>query len=117
MPRLSHPGLERDGVVRRLRLADGPGLRAPRFDVPGDPRRSLDRLSPARASRGARAAGAELSVHLAGPRGSGPRPGVGRGRILDRAVLADRPRRRARYPPLLRVALSCGAEATARGIR
>ena len=40
--------------------------------------------------------GPDLRLHLAGPRGGRARPGVGGGRVLDRAVVADRSRRRAR---------------------
>ena len=60
--RVPHAGVERDGVVRRLRAADGPRLRAPRPDVAGDARRALDRLPPAGAARGARAAGPDASI-------------------------------------------------------
>ena len=48
-------------MVRRLRAADGPRLRAPRPDVAGDARRALDRLPPARAARGAAARRARSS--------------------------------------------------------
>ena len=61
-PRLPHAGVERDGVVRRLRAADGPRLRAPRPHVAGDARRALDRLPPARAARRARAARPDASI-------------------------------------------------------
>ena len=56
-PRLPHADLERDGLVRRLRPADGPRLRAPRPHVAGNARGALDRLPPAGAARGAAAAG------------------------------------------------------------
>ena len=46
------------------------------------------------AARGARAAGREGRVHLRGQ----PGRGLGGGRVLDRAELAHRPRRRARHP-------------------
>ena len=55
-PRLPHADLERDRVVRRLRPADGPCLRAPRPHVAGDARRALDRLPPAGPARGAASA-------------------------------------------------------------
>ena len=48
--------LERDGVVRRLRAADGARHRAARHDEPGDARRPLARLPPAGQARGAREA-------------------------------------------------------------
>ena len=112
-PRLPHADLERDGVVRRLRAADGARLRAPRPHEPGDARRALDRLPPARAAGGARAPGQELRLDLAGPRGGRARAGVGGGRVLDRAVVADRSRRRARHPQVLRVAVPARREARA----
>ena len=61
-PRVPHPDLERDGVVRRLRAADGARLRAPRPHVAGDPRRALDRLPPAGAARGPGSARASAST-------------------------------------------------------
>ena len=72
--RLPHADLERDRVVRRLRAADGARLRAPRPHEPGDARRALDRLPPAGAARGARAAGQDASTSPGRPtrrRGSG----------------------------------------------
>ena len=60
-PRVPHADLERDGLVRRLRPADGPCLRAPRPHVAGNARRALDRLPPAGAARGAAAARAASS--------------------------------------------------------
>ena len=60
--RVPDADLERDGVVRGLRAADGPRLRAPRPHVAGDARRALDRLPPAGAARGARAAGQDAST-------------------------------------------------------
>ena len=114
--RLPHAHVERDRVVRRLRAADGPRLRAPRPHEPGDPRRALDRLPPAGAAGGAREAGPALRPHLAGARGGGARAGVGGGRVLDRAVVAHRSGRRARDPQVLRVALSPRREAAHRGV-
>src|SRR5216684_3761357 len=115
-PRLPHPDLERDRVVRGLRAADGPRLRASRPHEPGDPRRALDRLPPAGAASGAGEAGQDLRSHLAGPRGGRARAGVGGGRVLDRAVVAHRSRRLARHPQVLRVALPAGREAPRRGV-
>src|SRR5256712_287842 len=48
--------MERNGVVRRFRPADGACLGAPRPHVAGDPRGPLDRFPPARAARDARPA-------------------------------------------------------------
>ena len=115
-PCLPHAGVERDGLVRRLRPAHGGGLGAPRPHEPGDPRRALDRLPPARAPGRAREGGADVRLDLAGARGGRARPGVGGGRVLDRAVLAHRPRREPRHPPLLRVAVSAGREAPHRRV-
>ena len=53
--------LERDRLLRRLRAADGPRLRAPRPALLRAVRRPVDRLPPARAARGARAARASRS--------------------------------------------------------
>ena len=114
--RLSDADLERDGVVRRLRAADGPRLRASRPDVAGDARGALDRLPPAGAAPGAGAPGQDLRLHVAGARGRRHRPGVGRGRVLDRALVAHRPRRRARHPQVLRVAVPPRREAPHRGV-
>src|SRR5438094_700359 len=107
--------MERNGVVRRFRPADGARLGAPRPHVAGDPRGPLDRFPPARAARDARAAGPDVRLHLAGSRGGGTRTGVGGGRVLDRALVADRPRREPRCAEVLRVALSSGSEAPGRG--
>ena len=60
-------------------------------------------------------AGQHVRSHLAGARGGRARAGLGGGRVLDRAVLADRSRRRARHPEVLRVAVSAGREAAHRG--
>ena len=67
--RRAHPHLERDGVLRRLRAPHGHGRRAPRHPEPGDPFRPLGQLSPAGPARGARAAGADLPLHLRGQPG------------------------------------------------
>ena len=88
-------------------LPDGPRRRAPRHPEPGDAVRALGELPPARAARRPRAHGRDLPLHLRGQ----PGRGLGRGRVLDRALLADRSRRRAGDPPLLRVALRGGGEA------
>src|SRR5437763_8349882 len=112
---VSDTDLERDGVVCRLRAADGPRLRAPRPHVAGDARRALDRLPPARAARRPREAGPDLRPHVAGARGCGARPGVGGGRVLDRALVAHRSGRRPRDPQVLRVALPGGRQALHRG--
>ena len=61
----------------------------------------MDRLPPAGAARrAARALGERFDVTYAGE----PGRGVGGGRVLDRAVVAHRSRRRARHPQVLRVA-------------
>ncbi len=76
--------LERDGVVRRLRAADGPRHRAPRHDEPGDARRAAGSgfRQPVHA-RGAGEAAASRSTltHEAEPRRS-----VGGSRVLGRAL-------------------------------
>ena len=113
--RLPHADLERDGLVRGLRAADGSCLRAPRSHVPGDTRRALDRLPPAGAARGAAAPGQRVRVDVASPRGGGDRAGVGGGRALDRAVVADRSRREPRHPEVLRVSVPARREAQDRG--
>ena len=114
-PRVPDADLERDGVVRRLRAADGPRLRAPRPHVAGDPRGALDRLSPAGAAGRPGENGQALRPHVAGARGRRPRASVGGGRVLDRALLANRSGRLARHPEVLRVAVSPGREAPHRG--
>ena len=55
----STPTWSRDGVVRRLRAADGLSARAPRRRLLRDPRRALDRLPPAGAAPPRRARAAE----------------------------------------------------------
>ena len=60
--------------------------------------------------------GKTLRLDLAGARGGRARAGVGGGRVLDRAVLAHRPRRRARHPQVLRVALPARREAAHRRV-
>src|SRR5437667_255643 len=97
-PCVSHAGVERDGVVRRLRAANGPRVRASRPDVAGDARRALDRLPPAGAAGGDGARGADVRVDVAGPRGGRHRPGVGGRRVLDRALVAHRTRRPHGHP-------------------
>src|SRR5207248_10578757 len=44
------PNLERDGLVRRLRAADGPRHGTARRDEPGNARGAVDRLPPAGAA-------------------------------------------------------------------
>src|SRR2546427_11855673 len=88
--------MERNGVVRRFRPADGARLGAARPHVAGDPRGPLDRFPPARAARDARAAGPDVLLHLASSRGGGDRTGVGGGRVLDLAIGEGRTRREAR---------------------
>ena len=61
-PRVPDADLERDGVVRGLRAADGARLGAPRPHVAGDARRALDRLPSARAARRAREERASASI-------------------------------------------------------
>ena len=56
-PCLPYADMERDRVVRRLRLADGPCVGTPRPDESGDSRRTMDRLSPAGAACRARKQG------------------------------------------------------------
>ncbi|GIX48862.1 MAG: hypothetical protein KatS3mg131_3073 [Candidatus Tectimicrobiota bacterium] len=107
-----HPGVERDRLVCRLRLAHGHGRRAPRPDEPGDAGWQLDRLSPAGAARGAREAGAASALDVR----SQPRRGLGGGRVLDRALLAHRPRRQPGGAPVLRVALPPGGKADRGGV-
>ncbi len=105
-PRRAHPDLERDGLVRRLRPADGPRRRAPRPPQLRDPRRQLDRLPPAGHPRRRRAGRPDGQRY---PRDE-PGRGLGGERVLDRAVLADRPGRLARHPALVRVAGPAGRE-------
>src|SRR3989442_11764800 len=82
--------MEGNGVVRRLCLADGARLRAPRPHVARDPRGAVDRLPTARAPRRPREDGRAVRPHLAGSRSGGGRAGLGGGRVLDRAVVAGR---------------------------
>ena len=58
-----------------------------------------------------RAARERLGETVTDTREVNPGRGVGGERVLDRAVLADRPRRRARHPAVLRVARPAGREA------
>ena len=85
--RRPHADLERDGLLRRLRPADGPRLGAPRRPLLRAVRRPVDRLPPAGAARRARASWARRSTDT---RAGQPRRGLGGERVLDRAVLADR---------------------------
>ena len=72
--------------------------------------RRVDRVPPARAARSAANARARSSSGRGRrTRRRESRPGVGGGRVLDRAVVAHRSRRRARHPQVLRVALSARA--------
>src|SRR2546427_13310914 len=107
--------MERNGVVRRFRPADGARLGAPRPHVAGDPRGPLDRFPPARAARDARAAGPDVRLHLASSRGGGARTGVGGGRVLDRGLVAEWTRRGARWGGGLRGGLLSGPEGSGRG--
>ena len=59
----AHADLERDGVVRRLRAADGTRHRTARHDEPGDARRALARVPPAGQARRARKEGHSRSAH------------------------------------------------------
>ena len=110
-PRVPDADLERDRVVRRLRPADGPRLRAARPHEPGDPRGALDRLPAAGAAGRPRARGQAVRHDVGGARRGRAGRGVGGGRVLDRAVLADRPRRGARDPEVVRVAVPARREA------
>ena len=103
--RRAHPDLVGDRVVGGLRAADGARARAPRHPLLRDPRGPLARLPPAGAARGDGAAGPAGRVHLRGQ----PGRGLGGGRVLDRGLLARRPRRLARHPALLRVPLPARA--------
>src|SRR5207247_10432003 len=89
-PRASVAGVERDGVVRRLRAADGPRLRASRSHVAGDSRGTLDRLPSAGAPGGAREARPDVRPHVAGARGGRAWSNLGGGRVMDRALMAHR---------------------------
>ena len=66
-------------------------VRAPRHPLLRDLRRPVDRIPSARAARRAERAGRGHHRHPPGE----PGRGVGRERVLDRALLADRPRRLA----------------------
>ena len=65
--RRPHPHLERDRGLRGLRAAHGPRGRAPRHPEPGDALGPVGELPPARAARGARAAGRDLPLHATRP--------------------------------------------------
>ena len=103
VPRRAHPDVVRDGVVRRLRAADGR-------------RRRNVTTSHSYETHAGRWIGFRQSVlrryaelktaSTVGPERPQPRVQPGRGvggeRVLDRPVLADRPRRFARHPPVVR---------------
>ena len=72
---------------------------------------ALDRLPPARAARGARARRAQAFEWTWQAHEAAGRRGVGGGRVLDRALVAHRPRRLARHPQVLRVAVPARREA------
>src|SRR2546430_14951992 len=88
--------MERNGVVRRFRPADGARLGAARSHVAGDPRVPLDRFPPARAARDARAAGPDVRLHLASPRGGRGRTSAGGGRDMNLTLVEGATRNRAR---------------------
>src|SRR5205823_5148961 len=58
--------LERDGLVRGLRLADGLQLRAARLNEPGDSLWQMDWLPSAGAAGSERKAWREIRLHLSG---------------------------------------------------
>ena len=89
-------------------LPMGHRLRAPRPPLLRDARRAVARLPPARAARGARAARRARRRHARRE----PGRGVGGERVLDRALLADRSRRRAGHPQVLRVRRRPGEKLT-----
>ena len=61
LPRRADADVERDGLLRRLRAADGPRLRAARHPLLREVRRPVDRLPPTGAAGGARSASARRS--------------------------------------------------------
>ena len=85
-----------------LVLPMGHVVRTARPEQLRNPQRHVDRLSPAGPARRQGARRPAGAVHLRGQ----PRPGLGRGRVLDRAVLADRPRGHAGHPQALREPVS-----------
>ena len=92
--RRAHADLERDGVVRRLRPADGPRHRAARHDEPGNARGPLARLPPAgRARRDGKAGQARRRTRTRRtPAKCGKRPSSGsrsRGRSIPTARSAS----------------------------
>ena len=90
-------------MVRRLRAADGPRLRAPRpMSQETHAARWIGFRQPV-LRVALRAAGQDASSYTwqAHERRAA---GVGGGRVLDRAVVADRSRRQPRHPQVLRVA-------------
>ena len=102
--RRAHPDLVGDRGVRRLRPPDGALHRAARHPLLRDARRQVARLPPA--------GEAGRDGEARPPRRRHPRRQPGRGlggeRAVVRAVVADRPRRRAGHPAPLRVALPAG---------
>ena len=109
-PRLSHADVERDSVVRRLCPADGSRVGAPRSDEPGNSSGALDRFSPADFARRVGKGRQEIQHDLRGARSGRHRTGLGRRRVLDRALVAGRPGRLAGYSQTFRVALRAGQE-------
>ena len=99
VPRGAHADLVRDGVVRRLRAADGRRGRAPRRGLLRDAQPGAGSASASRCSRSSPSRGRTVQPHLGGE----PGRGVGGERVLDRPRLAHRPRRLARHPQPLRV--------------
>ncbi len=93
------PDLERVRLLRRLRAADGPRPRTARHALLRAVRRAVDRLPAAGAARGPRAARRAGHRHPPGQ----PGRGVGGERVVDRAVLADRPGRLDGHQALPRV--------------
>ncbi len=106
VPRRTHADLVGDRDLRRLRAADGPQHRAARHPVLRAVRRQVARLPPARHPGGD---GEDGASRLGLPRVE-PGPGVGGERVLVRPLVADRPRRVARHPQVLRVAVPAGRE-------
>ena len=101
VPRRPHADLVGDVVVRRLRAADGRRIRTPRRGELRDALRSLDRLPPAGDAPLRRTQGRRHRRRAPHPRVQQGR-GVGGERVLDRPLVADRPGRLARHPPVLR---------------
>ena len=112
MPCGAHPHLERVGVVRRLRAADGNRIGAPRRRQLRDPQRPLDRLSPARRPTTPGAGRRDHPAHLRGQ----PGRGLGGAGVLHRPVVADRPRRFVGHPLPVRERPESGHAAHARRV-